>query len=132
MRAALAGGFGVLALVDDQPAGVVIVSIANDVAGVHRVSVRPSFQRLGIASAMVTVVLEELTGQAVHRVQLVARAEFPQVVAWWQRHGFVEVGRVGTSLTLAGSCRCASPPPPLRTPSRSDGGWRNWCGPVTC
>ncbi len=101
VRAALAGGFGVLALVDDQPAGVVIVSIANDVAGVHRVSVRPSFQRLGIASAMVTVVLEELTGQAVHRVELVARAEFPQVVAWWQRHGFVEVGRVGTSLTLA-------------------------------
>ncbi len=132
VRAALAGGFGVLALVDDQPAGVVIVSIANDVAGVHRVSVRPSFQRLGIASAMVTVVLEELTGQAVHRVELVARAEFPQVVAWWQRHGFVEVGRVGTSLTLARELPLCITAATAEDTSRSDGGWRNWCGPVTC
>lgn len=101
VRTALANGFGVLALVDEQPAGVVIVSIDDDIAGVHRVSVRPSYQRLGIASAMVTVVLEELTQQSVRRVELVARAEFPQVVSWWQRHGFREVDRVGTSLTLA-------------------------------
>lgn len=101
VRTALANGFGVLALVDEQPAGVVIVSIDDDIAGVHRVSVRPSYQRLGIASAMVTVVLEELTQQSVRRVELVARAEFPQVVSWWRRHGFREVGRVGTSLTLA-------------------------------
>jgi tRNA threonylcarbamoyladenosine biosynthesis protein TsaE len=101
VSAALERGFGVVALVDEVPAGVVIVSIDNDVAGVHRVSVRPAFQRLGIASAMVTVVLEELTQQAVHRVELVARAEFPEVVSWWQRHGFVEVSRTGTSLTMA-------------------------------
>lgn len=101
VRAALADGFGVLALVDDQPAGVVIVSIDGDVAGVHRVSVRPDYQRLGIASAMMTVVLESLALQGVHRVELIARAEFPTVVAWWQRHGFAEIARRGTSLTLA-------------------------------
>jgi tRNA threonylcarbamoyladenosine biosynthesis protein TsaE len=101
VAAALAGGFGVLALVNGTPAGVVIVSVDGPVAGIHRVSVRPGFQRQGIASALVEVALELLTARGVAAVELVARAEFPQVVAWWRRHGFIEVEREGTSLTLA-------------------------------
>jgi tRNA threonylcarbamoyladenosine biosynthesis protein TsaE len=101
VAAALAGGFGVLALVDDQPAGVVIVSIDGDLAGIHRVSVRPAYQRLGIASLMVSVALESLSVRSVRSVELVAREEFPQVVSWWRRHGFTEHGRNGTSLTLS-------------------------------
>lgn len=101
VSAALAKGFAVLAMIVDEPAGVVIVSITDGIAGIHRVSVRPSFQRLGIASAMVSVVLEALSVRAVKRVELVARVEFPAVVAWWHRHGFDEVSRSGTSLTLA-------------------------------
>ncbi|MBA3020554.1 tRNA (adenosine(37)-N6)-threonylcarbamoyltransferase complex ATPase subunit type 1 TsaE [Propionicimonas sp.] len=101
VQTALARGFGVLALVDDEPAGVIIVSIDGALAGIHRVSVRPSFQRLGIASVMVTVVLEALALQSVQSVELVARTEFPAVVAWWHRHGFNETARTGTSLTLA-------------------------------
>lgn len=98
---ALAGGFGVLALVEDQPAGVVIVSVDGPMAGIHRVSVRPGFQRLGIASAMVEVALELLPARGVAGVELIARLEFPRVVDWWQRQGFAEVQRDGTSLTLA-------------------------------
>jgi len=101
VAAALAGGFGVLALVDDAPAGVVIVSVDGPMAGIHRVSVRPGFQRQGIASAMVEVAIELLTARGVSAVELVAREEFPQVVSWWRRHGFVEVDREGTSITLA-------------------------------
>jgi tRNA threonylcarbamoyladenosine biosynthesis protein TsaE len=101
VRAALATGFGVLALVDGIAAGVVIVSIDATVAGIHRVSVRPAYQSLGIASAMVSVVLESLAVRSVQVVELVARAEFPQVVAWWQRHGFVEVDRQGSALSMA-------------------------------
>lgn len=101
VRAALAAGFGVLALVDDEPAGALIVSIDGATAGIHRVSVRPTFQRHGVASAMVEVVLEALSVRKVRRVELVARAEFPAVVAWWQRHGFEEVARIGSSLRLA-------------------------------
>lgn len=101
VAAALAEGFGVLALVDGVPAGVVIVSVDGPVAGIHRVSVRPGFQRQGIASAMVEVALELLTERGGSLVELVAREEFPQVVGWWRRHGFVEVDRAGTSLTLA-------------------------------
>jgi tRNA threonylcarbamoyladenosine biosynthesis protein TsaE len=101
VTAALAEGFGVLALVEDQPAGIVIVSIDGPMAGIHRVSVRPGFQRLGIAAAMVEVAIEVLTARGVAAVELIARAEFPKVVAWWQRHGFAEVDRQGRSLTFA-------------------------------
>ena len=100
VTAALTGGFGVLALVDDQPAGVVIVSLEGATAGIHRGAGRPAFQRQGIASAMIAVVLESLALRGVHRVELTARAEFPAVVAWWQRHGFVETSREQTSLRL--------------------------------
>jgi len=100
VEAALAGGFGVLALVEDEPAGVVIVSIDGDLAGIHRVSVRPEYQQHGVASVMLAVVLEALSLRSIRRVELVARAEFPQVVAWWARQGFTEHGREGTSLTL--------------------------------
>lgn len=101
VAAALAGGFGVLALVDEEPAGIVIVSVDGPMAGIHRVSVRPSYQRQGIASAMVEVAIELLTARGVSAVELVAREEFPLVVAWWHRHGFAEVDREGTRLTLA-------------------------------
>lgn len=101
VTAALAAGFGVLALVADEPAGALIVSIDAAQAGIHRVSVRPAFQRLGVASAMVEVTLEALSLRKVRRVELVARAEFPEVVAWWQRHGFVEEFRDGASLHLS-------------------------------
>lgn len=101
VAAALAGGFGLLALVEEQPAGALIVSIDAAQAGIHRVSVRPAFQRLGIASAMVEVTLEALSVRKVQQVELVARAEFPEVVAWWQRHGFVEESRSGSSLHLS-------------------------------
>jgi len=101
VRAALASGFGVMALVEEQPAGIVIVSLDGPLAGIHRVCVRPDYQRLGIAAAMAEVAIEVLTARGVPAVELVARAEFPKVVSWWRRHGFTEVDRHGTSLTLA-------------------------------
>ncbi|MDR1712416.1 MAG: tRNA (adenosine(37)-N6)-threonylcarbamoyltransferase complex ATPase subunit type 1 TsaE [Propionibacteriaceae bacterium] len=88
IAAALERGFGVLALVDNEPAGAIIVSISGTLAGIHRVSVRPNMQQLGVASAMIEVVLELLAMNDATEIRLVAREEFPQVVAWWERHGF--------------------------------------------
>lgn len=101
IAAALARGFGVLAEVDGQAVGTVIVVLEEDRAWITRVSVRPAFQRHGIASAMVEVALDLLAERGVPTADLYARAEFPQVVSWWQRHGFAEVDAEGTRLHLS-------------------------------
>ena len=100
VAAALDRGLGLLALVDGVPAGTLILAERAGSASLTRVSVRPRFQQLGIASAMVAVALDLLAERGVRTVELTARAEFPAVVSWWRRHGFVEVGREGTSLHL--------------------------------
>ena len=110
VAAALGQGFGVLALVDGEPAGVVIVSIDDPAhgsragrAGVHRVSVRPAYQQHGVASVMLRVVGDMLAARGIGEVRLVARAEFPETVEWWRRHGFTEYGREGTEIRLRNS-----------------------------
>ncbi|MGB4272869.1 MAG: GNAT family N-acetyltransferase, partial [Propionicimonas sp.] len=89
VAAALARGFGVLALVDGVVAGCLIVILDGPHAWITRVSVRPDHQRLGIASMMVEVALELHAERGSATADLIAREEFPQVVGWWRRHGFV-------------------------------------------
>ena len=101
VAAALARGFGVLALVDGVVAGCLIVTLDGPHAWITRVSVRPDHQRLGIASTMVEVALELLAERGSATADLIAREEFPQVVGWWRRHGFVLADRDGTSLHLS-------------------------------
>ncbi len=101
VAAALARGFGVLAEVDGEAVGALIVVQDADRAWITRVSVRPAFQRHGIASAMVEVALDLLAERGVPTADLIARAEFPQVVAWWRRHGFVQIDAEGTRLHLS-------------------------------
>jgi tRNA threonylcarbamoyladenosine biosynthesis protein TsaE len=98
---AISRGFAVLALVEGEPAGTIIVSLDRAEAGIHRVSVRPRFQRLGVASVMIEVVLQLLAEHQVKQVKLVAREEFPQVVAWWQRHGFTQYDKDTPNVYLA-------------------------------
>ena len=98
---ALARGFGVLAEVDGEDAGTLIVVPEADQAWITRVSVRPAFQRHGIASAMVEVALDLLAERGVPTADLYARAEFPRVVAWWHRHGFAQLDAEGTRLHLS-------------------------------
>lgn len=100
VAAALDRGLGLLAFVEGVPAGTLILAERDGSAALTRVSVRPRFQQLGIASAMVAVAFDLLAERGVRTVELTARAEFPAVVSWWRRHGFAEVGREGTSLNL--------------------------------
>ncbi|MFZ1283073.1 MAG: tRNA (adenosine(37)-N6)-threonylcarbamoyltransferase complex ATPase subunit type 1 TsaE [Propionicimonas sp.] len=101
VAAALARGFGVLALVDGVVAGCLIVILDGPHAWITRVSVRPDHQRLGIASMMVEVALELLAERGSATADLIAREEFPKVVGWWRRHGFALADRDGTSLHLS-------------------------------
>jgi tRNA threonylcarbamoyladenosine biosynthesis protein TsaE len=90
---AVDSGFAVMALVADVPCGAIIVSLDDQTAGIHRVSVHPDLRRQGVASLMIEVVLELLAANGVAEVRLVAREEFPQVVSWWQRRGFSAYGQ---------------------------------------
>ena len=61
----------------------------DGVAKFTRVSVHPELQRHGIASAMVPAAEELAAIRGFERVELLARAEFPDFLAFWQHRGFV-------------------------------------------
>ena len=76
-------GAGIYAQVDGRPAGVILVLPARDgVATFSRVSVHPEFQRHGIASAMVIEAESLAARQGYLRVELLAREELAELVAF--------------------------------------------------
>jgi len=93
--AALAGpGFGVIGEVDGQIAGSLLVRLdeaagGQTIATLRRVGVLPQFRHIGVADAMVRTTLRGLADSGVRRARLLARAELPQVVAWWRARGFL-------------------------------------------
>ena len=89
VAAALGRGGGVYAQVEGRPAGTILVGTTPDgCATFTRVSVHPEFQRHGIASAMVTAA-EDLAALLGHtRVELFAREEFADLIAFWVHRGF--------------------------------------------
>ncbi len=89
IQAGLSRGGGIYAAVGGRPAGAILVQPEPDGhAGLHRVSVHPSFQRHGIASAMVAAA-EELAAIQGHRsIELFARGEFADLIRFWQHRGY--------------------------------------------
>lgn len=90
VAALMATGGGIFAQVDGRPAGVILVTPARDgVASLQRVSVHPDFQHHGIASAMVHEVQGFAAELGFRRLELFARGEFAELIAFWQHRGFV-------------------------------------------
>ena len=98
VAAAVAGGGGIYATVRGQPAGALIIAsaagsmtepFASHIVSFARVSVHPDFQRHGIASAMVAAAQDYAAELGNTHVELFARAELPELVAFWQHRGFV-------------------------------------------
>jgi len=88
----LAAGGGIYAEVDGRPAGsIVITGLSETLATFQRVSVHPDFQRHGVASAMVDAALSYAAELGFRRVELFARAEFDELIAFWQHRGFTPV-----------------------------------------
>jgi len=87
--ATLRRGTGVVARVDGRVAGVVLVLAEDGVASLQRVSVHPDFQRHGIASAMVAAAEQAAADRGCSRVELFARGELAELVAFWIRRGYV-------------------------------------------
>jgi len=88
LAAALARGAGYLAEVDGRPGATVVVTHVDGAARLGRVSVHPDLQRHGVAAFVIGVLLEVLADAGESEVSLLCRREFPQLAAWWRRHGF--------------------------------------------
>jgi len=89
VAATLERGSGVYARVGGRPAGaVLVVEDRPGVAAFQRVSVHPDFQRHGIASTMVAEAEEVAARSGFARVELFARGEFAELIAYWQHRGY--------------------------------------------
>ena len=80
---------GLLARVNGRPAGVILVApVSVGLATFQRVSVHPDFQRHGVASAMVAAAQDYAAILGFEQVELFARAEFADLIRFWQHRGF--------------------------------------------
>lgn len=92
IRSRLADQLGVIACDDSGVAGALFCSLHPDAdepwAMLHRVSVLPGHRRNGVAYQLVAAAAGLAAEAGMRRLRLVARRELPELVAWWQGHGF--------------------------------------------
>jgi tRNA threonylcarbamoyladenosine biosynthesis protein TsaE len=93
IRAALGRDGGLLAMVDGQPAGTLLFGRSEGCLRLRRISVHPRFQHRGVATAMVGVAEEVADRRGAACVGAGARVELPGSRRFWERRGYVEVGR---------------------------------------
>ena len=91
---------GLLCLVDGVPAGALLFDDLGASLALRRVSVAPHHQSRGVATALVGVAEEVAAHRGRDHVELLARAELPATVTFWQRRGYAEVARSGAMLRL--------------------------------
>ncbi|MGH3487076.1 MAG: tRNA (adenosine(37)-N6)-threonylcarbamoyltransferase complex ATPase subunit type 1 TsaE [Actinopolymorphaceae bacterium] len=91
---------GLLARVDDVPAGAILFAEDAGWLELRRVSVHPRFQHRGVATAMVGCAEEVAQARGMDGVRLVARAELPATLAFWWHRGYVERSRHGPEVRV--------------------------------
>lgn len=112
VAATLSGSGGVLVRRDGRPVGALLLDTSRPgMLGLRRVSVDPSQQGHGVASAMVGVAEDVAEGRGLDGVWLTARRELPDNVVFWTRRGYLEIDRTGPLLTLAKALWVAVPAP---------------------
>lgn len=97
---ALAKGGGLLAVHDDEPVGTLLFADHGPLLGLRRVGVLPAARRHGIASLLAERAESVARQRGYRGLVLEARAELPRTVAFWEGHGYVEVGRDGPRLRM--------------------------------
>jgi ribosomal-protein-alanine N-acetyltransferase len=89
---AMPGSFGALALVGDQPVGLVIVLAVATEAEILTLAVLPKFRRRGMASRLLAWVVDRLSGSGSQRLLLEVAEDNVAARALYGKLGFAQVG----------------------------------------
>ena len=87
----LVRGGGLLAVLDGEPVGTLILDPVGRTVFLRRFAVLPDRQGHGIAHAMISAAVAAADG--FEDLTVVAREELPRTVRFWQRAGFREIAR---------------------------------------
>ena len=90
---AMPGSFGALALVGDQPVGLVIVLAVGTEAEILTLAVLPKFRRRGIAGRMLTLAADRLSDAGCQRLLLEVAEDNVAACALYGKQGFTQIGR---------------------------------------
>lgn len=102
VEATVSSGGGIFATVAGRPAGALLIApVTAHLATFQRVSVHPDFQRHGVASAMVVAAQDLAAELGFTRVELFARQEFAELIAYWEHRGFAVVRQAPHGVILA-------------------------------
>ena len=85
---AIRGGHGICLELDGELIACLLISVAGDVATFRRVSVLPEHSGSGHAHQLIEGAASVASDLGCRSVELLTRREFPELLAWWQRHGF--------------------------------------------
>jgi tRNA threonylcarbamoyladenosine biosynthesis protein TsaE len=96
---------GLLARVDGEPAGALVLDPSGSTMYLRRVGVVPALQHHGIAAALIDAAVEAAEGY--DDLTVVAREELPATIAFWERQGFCEIGRRSPDVELRRPLRTA-------------------------
>ncbi len=85
---ALDAGHGICAVADGEVVACLLVNCQGPVATLRRVSVLPGAAGAGLARALAEAAGDLAASLGGRRVELLTRREFPELLKWWERHGF--------------------------------------------
>jgi len=91
---------GLLARLDGEPVGTLIMDPAGPTMWLRRFAVLPGRQGHGIAHKMITAVAKVAGADGYEDLAVVAREELPRTVRFWDRQGFREIDRVSPNVRM--------------------------------
>ncbi|QIK77319.1 tRNA (adenosine(37)-N6)-threonylcarbamoyltransferase complex ATPase subunit type 1 TsaE [Nocardioides piscis] len=89
---------GLLATLDGRPVGALVFRDRGDTMMLRRFGVVPSAQGHGVAGALVKHAVAAAMGYC--ELEVLAREELPETVAFWERHGFSPVASTSPYVRL--------------------------------
>ena len=105
LEARLAAHGGLLARVDGEPAGALVLDPVGSTMYLRRCGVVPTMQGHGVAAALIDAAVE--AAQGYDDLTVVAREELPATIEFWDRQGFREISRRSPNVELRRPLRTA-------------------------